>query len=60
MKSLSDKYSVKVKDAGAGNRRYELYRKMPDGTTQDMKVRFDSVDDPVWRYRAGKEWGSNP
>lgn len=44
-KSLSDKYAVKVKDAGAGNRRYELYRKMPDGTIKDMGVKFDSVDD---------------
>lgn len=45
LKSLSDKYAVKVKDAGAGNRRYELYRKMPDGTTKPMGVKFDSVDD---------------
>ncbi len=45
LKSLSDKYAVKVKDAGAGNRRYELYRKMPDGTSKSMDVKFDSVDD---------------
>jgi hypothetical protein len=55
IKTLSDRYSVKVKDAGNGNRRYILLRNFPDGSTQPNGVTFDSVDDlttALGQYRA--------
>lgn len=45
MRSLNSDFSVRVKPAGDGSNKYELYRKTPSGTTVPMNLKFNSVDD---------------
>jgi hypothetical protein len=45
IKKLNDRFSVRVRDAGAGLRKYQLYYNNADGSTVPTSLNFDSVDD---------------
>lgn len=45
MRNLNSDFAVRVKPAGDGTNKYELYRKTPAGTTIPMNLKFNSVDD---------------